>query len=168
MSISSKIEHERVKSKEIKGSTREENSITSKPQEHEHHEGRAIITLSEYKYQDMIMEVVNILGEHRLPIAKQTRSWESQFSEQIEDYKPDENFSKPELTKYNAASGDPMFHIQEYDNQLYLHNDEYLKCKVFPTTLHDEVATWFYKLPSRSVTSWNDLCMKFIQRFTHN
>lgn len=60
---------------------------------------------------------------------------ESKFSEEIENHQPSKGFKQPELTKYGAASGDLHTHIQEFEKQLILYSDEYLRCNMFPITI---------------------------------
>jgi len=46
--------------------------------------------------------------------------------------------------------------------------DSRLQAKFFPHSLEGEAHEWFYALPERSVTSFRDLSMLFLEQYKHN
>jgi len=71
--------------------------------------------------------------------------------------------------KFNGE-GDPRRHLQGFKDEceLKISVDSRLQAKFFPHSLEGESHEWFYALPERSVTSFRELTMLFLEQYKHN
>ncbi|XP_057761099.1 uncharacterized protein LOC130981527 [Arachis stenosperma] len=76
------------------------------------------------------------------------------------------DFKAPDITPYDGTS-DPSHYLSNFKNRMYLTDaSDAIRCKAFPTTLTKTAIKWFDSLPSRSISSFDDLSGKFIARFS--
>ncbi|XP_016164188.1 uncharacterized protein LOC107606662 [Arachis ipaensis] len=88
------------------------------------------------------------------------------FSNDIMREKFPRNFKSPDID-LNDETTDPKYHLSNFKSRMYLADaSDATRCKTFPTTLTKAVMKWFDSLPSRSVTSFDDLWRKFLMRFS--
>ncbi|XP_048421217.1 uncharacterized protein LOC125468803 [Pyrus x bretschneideri] len=71
---------------------------------------------------------------------------------------------------YGLSTEDPNLHINEFleiCDTLKVHNvtDEAVKLRLFPFSLKDKAKTWLKSFPPNSITTWNDLASKLLQKF---
>ncbi|XP_015946357.1 uncharacterized protein LOC107471410 [Arachis duranensis] len=61
----------------------------------------------------------------------------------------------------------PKHHLSNFKSRMYLADaSDATRCKAFPTTITKAAMKWFDSLPSRSVTSFDDLSRKFLMQFS--
>ncbi|XP_016206751.1 uncharacterized protein LOC107647147 [Arachis ipaensis] len=76
------------------------------------------------------------------------------------------DFKTPDMTPYDGTS-DLSHHLSNFRSRMYLMDaSDATRCKAFPTTLTKTAIKWFDSLPPRSITSFVDLAMKFLARFS--
>ena len=87
------------------------------------------------------------------------------FSEDVMRAQPPKGFSLPKLDLYSGKT-DPTEHLSHYRHAmaLYSHSDA-IMCRAFSNTLSESALSWFKKLPPRSVPTFADLGVKFINQF---
>lgn len=54
----------------------------------------------------------------------------SKFTYRILNQKPPEGFKQPDLPNYDATTGYPSDHIQNFEKQLIMYDIDVLKCKL--------------------------------------
>ena len=71
----------------------------------------------------------------------------------------------PPIEPYKGQ-GDPSQHIRRHEASLFGRGalEDHLAL-LFPATLAGPASHWFFSLPCESVTSWQDLRRKFLQRY---
>ncbi|XP_048432604.1 uncharacterized protein LOC103956471 [Pyrus x bretschneideri] len=79
------------------------------------------------------------------------------------------SFIQMMLSFYGLLTEDPNLHINEFleiCDTLKIHNmtDEAIRLCLFQFSLKDKVETWLQFLPPNSITTWNDLASKFLQK----
>ncbi|KAL4329385.1 hypothetical protein AHAS_Ahas13G0294800 [Arachis hypogaea] len=76
------------------------------------------------------------------------------------------DFKAPDMTPYDGTSN-LSHHLSNFRNRMYLTDaSDSTHCQAFPTTLTKMAIKWFQSLPSRSITSFDDLIKKFLARFS--
>ena len=59
-----------------------------------------------------------------------------------------------------------MTHLKDFQQALILwEGDETLYCRMFASSLGKMALSWYHKLPSRSINSWEQLAEQFVGRF---
>ncbi|XP_050156238.1 uncharacterized protein LOC126630148 [Malus sylvestris] len=72
---------------------------------------------------------------------------------------------------HGMSTEDPLAHIRDIFNMVSNMalvegvTEEHLRMKVFPYTMKDKAKTWLNSLRSRTLTSWNDIQHKFLEKF---
>jgi len=82
---------------------------------------------------------------------------------------PPVDYKDPKFCKFNGE-GDPRRHLQGFKDEceIKISVDSRLQAKFFPHSLEGEAHEWFYALPERSVTSFRELSMLFLEQYKHN
>ncbi|KAM1743305.1 hypothetical protein ACFX14_013159 [Malus domestica] len=90
----------------------------------------------------------------------------SPFTNKIEQAEPPRKFSMPHFTSFKG-DGVPKRHLKHYRSIMILYrNNDALMCKIFATTLQDEVQDWFHTLPPRSIQSFDDFSLVFTKEYS--
>ena len=64
------------------------------------------------------------------------------------------------------GSSDPYDHILHFNQAMILNaGNDRLLCKVFPASLKGPALAWFYKLPRRSINTFNELWAAFVSQY---
>ncbi|XP_050125739.1 uncharacterized protein LOC126603005 [Malus sylvestris] len=72
---------------------------------------------------------------------------------------------------HGMSTEDPLAHIRDIFNMVSNMalvegvTEEHLRMKVFPYTMKDKAKTWLNSLRPRTLTSWNDIQNKFLEKF---
>jgi len=93
----------------------------------------------------------------------------SPLSDEIRLCMPPTDYKDPKFCKFNGE-GYPRRHLQGFKDEceLKISVDSRLQAKFFPHNLEGEARKWFYALPKRSVTSFRELSMLFLEQYKHN
>ena len=101
------------------------------------------------------------------------RIWEEQiqwrtdspFTALINGHPLPPKFKTPSLDSYDGTH-DPFDHIATFKTTMHLQGvlDE-IMCRAFPTTLKGPARVWFSKIPSNSVSSFEELSKLFVNNF---
>ena len=84
------------------------------------------------------------------------------LGQHILDYEPPCGFVIPAFATFDG-SVDPYDHMLHYNQKMILNADNNMKlCKVFPASLRGPALSWFHKLPSNSINSFNELWTTFV------
>lgn len=71
----------------------------------------------------------------------------------------------PTMKKYEDKT-DPMEHLSYFNSMVDLYNyDDPTRCKLFPSSLKGVAYSWFTHLPSKNITSFEELARKFALAF---
>ncbi|GAU41091.1 hypothetical protein TSUD_139940 [Trifolium subterraneum] len=90
------------------------------------------------------------------------------FSEEIQAVAVPRHFCEPTIDSYDG-SGDPQSHVSTFQTQMFISGaDDALSCKIFAGNLKDVAHKWIAGLPTRSVTSFEDLATRFVAQFAAN
>ncbi|GAU47368.1 hypothetical protein TSUD_403710 [Trifolium subterraneum] len=90
------------------------------------------------------------------------------FSEEIQAVAVPRHFREPTIDSCDG-SGDPQSHVSTFQTQMFISGaDDALSCKIFAGTLKDVAHKWIAGLPTRSVTSFEDLATHFVAQFAAN
>ncbi|XP_057740266.1 uncharacterized protein LOC130957428 [Arachis stenosperma] len=88
------------------------------------------------------------------------------FTKKIMKAKVLKDFKAPDMTPYDGTFN-PSHHLSNFRSQMYLTDaSNATRCKAFPTTLTKSAIKWFDILPSKSITSFDDLVKNFLARFS--
>lgn len=83
------------------------------------------------------------------------------FSQDIMDVPLPEQFKMPQMTLYEGKT-DPDDHIEIYIGYMNLYEvPKAIQCRAFRTTLAGVARRWFKRLPTNSISCWNDLKKAF-------
>ena len=87
------------------------------------------------------------------------------FRSLINDHLLPPKFKMPSLNSYDGMH-DPFDHIATFKTTMHLQGvlDE-IMCRAFPTTLKGPARVWFSKIPSNSVSSFEELSKLFVNNF---
>lgn len=89
----------------------------------------------------------------------------SPFTDWIKRSPPAHDIQFPVFVKYSSKMK-AHDHVFSFEAQVSLVTiDEGLKCKAFLSTLHGLALAWFSKLPSGSISGWEDFKLKFFNEF---
>ena len=84
------------------------------------------------------------------------------FPDHIMKAQPPKGFVLPKIDLYNGKT-DPIEHLSHYRHVMALHShSDAIMYRAFSNTLSDSALSWFEKLPPRSIVSFADLGVKFI------
>ena len=87
------------------------------------------------------------------------------LSKDIQSYKLPHGFNLPNFQKYDGRM-DPVAHLKDFQQALILQEgDHLLYCRTFASSLGRTALNWYYRLPSQSIRSWEQLAEAFIGRF---
>ena len=87
------------------------------------------------------------------------------LSHRITEYQIPRGFNLPNFSKYDGKA-DPIAHLKDFQQALILwEGDETLYCRMFASSLGRMALSWYHKLPSRSISSWEQLAEQFVGRF---
>ncbi|GKV02837.1 hypothetical protein SLEP1_g15225 [Rubroshorea leprosula] len=76
------------------------------------------------------------------------------------------DFKIPQLETYDGTK-DPDDHLHAFYSCMQAQNaSNALMCKIFPSTLHGNAQTWYYSLPSRSISSYLEMAFTFATKFS--
>ena len=91
---------------------------------------------------------------------------DSPFTALINGHPLPPKFKMPFLDSYDGMR-DPFNHIATFKTTMHLQGvpDEII-CRAFPTTLKGPTRVWFSKIPSNSVSSFEELSKLFVNNFT--
>ncbi|GAB2297226.1 hypothetical protein Dimus_038460 [Dionaea muscipula] len=71
----------------------------------------------------------------------------------------------PSLDSYDGTK-DPEDHLNHYEVRMSLQNfSDGMMCRAFPSTFKGAARRWFYRLPSNSISSFEEFGEKFIAQF---
>ena len=76
-----------------------------------------------------------------------------------------QGFNLPHFQKYDGRI-DHVAHLKDFQQALILQEgDHLLYCRTFASILDWTALNWYYRLPSQSIRSWEQLAEAFIGRF---
>ena len=89
----------------------------------------------------------------------------SPLGQHILYYNPPRGFIILAFTTFGGST-DPYDHMLHYNHVMTLNaGNDWLLCKVFPTSLLGPVLAWFHKLLRYSINSFNELWVTFISQY---
>ena len=89
----------------------------------------------------------------------------SPLGQHILGYKPPRGFVMLTFAMFDGSS-DPYDHMLNYNHAMTLNvGNNHLLCKVFSASLQGLMLAWFHRLPSNSVSSFNELWIIFISQY---
>ena len=99
------------------------------------------------------------------PIEDLVHRTDSPFTASINGHPLPPKFKMPSLDSYNGTR-DPFDHIATFKTSMHLQEvpDE-IMCRAFPTTLKGPARVQFSKIPSNSVSSFEELNKLFVNNF---
>ena len=99
------------------------------------------------------------------PIEDLVHRIDSPFIASINGHPLPPKFKMPSLDSYDGTR-DPFDHIATFKTTMHLQGilDE-IMCRAFPTTLKGPARVWFSKIPSNSVSSFEELSKLFVNNF---
>jgi hypothetical protein len=90
------------------------------------------------------------------------------FSGEIQGVAVPRHFREPTIDSYDGT-GDPQSHVSTFQTQMFISGaDDALSCKIFAGTLKGVAHMWIAGLPTRSVTSFDELATRFVAQFAAN
>ncbi|GAB2271785.1 hypothetical protein Dimus_038933 [Dionaea muscipula] len=82
----------------------------------------------------------------------------------LEDYCPN-HVRLPSLDSYDGTE-DPEDHLNHYEIRMSLQNfSDGMMCRAFPSTFKGAARRWFHRLPSNSISNFEEFGEKFIAQF---
>ena len=99
------------------------------------------------------------------PVEDLVHRTDSPFTASINGHPLTPKFKMPSLDSYDGTR-DPFDHITTFKTTMHLQGvpDE-IMCRAFPTTLKGLARVWFNKIPSNSVSSFEELSKLFVNNF---
>ena len=99
------------------------------------------------------------------PVEDLVHRTNSPFTTSINSHPLPPKFKMPSLDSYDGTSY-PFDHIATFKTTMHLQGvlDE-IMCRTFPTTLKGPAQVWFGKIPSNSVSSFEELSKLFVNNF---
>ena len=99
------------------------------------------------------------------PVEDLVHRTNSPFTASINGHPLPPKFKMPSLDSYDGMH-DPFDHIATFKTTMHLQGvpDE-IMCRTFPTTLKGPAQVWFGKIPSNSVSSFEELSKLFVNNF---
>ena len=111
-------------------------------------------------------EVKNAMkGKTTMNLDGMIRRIDSPFTTSVLEYPLPPKFRLPQLEVYDGTK-DPLDHIEAFKTILSLHQtlDEVI-CRTFLATLRGATRVWFSKLPTVSITNFDQLSDSFVRHF---
>ncbi|XP_030936244.1 uncharacterized protein LOC115961396 [Quercus lobata] len=99
------------------------------------------------------------------PVEDLVHRIDSPFTASINGHPLPPKFKMPFLDSYDGAR-DPFDHIATFKTTMHLQGvPDKIMCRAFPTTLKGPARVWFSKIPSNSVSSFEELSKLFVNNF---
>ena len=99
------------------------------------------------------------------PVDDLVHRTDSPFTASINSHPLPPKFKMLSLDSYDGTR-DPFDHIATFKTTMHLQGVPYeIMCKAFPTTLKGPAQVWFSKIPSNTVSSFEELSKLFVNNF---
>ena len=120
------------------------------------------------KEMDQMRRVMDEMRENMRrvnPVHDLVHQTDSPFVPSVNSHPLPSKFKMPSLDSYDGTR-DPCDHIATFKTTMHLQGDPYeIMCRAFLTTLKGPARVWFNKIPSNSVSSFDELSKLFVNNF---
>ncbi|XP_016173922.1 uncharacterized protein LOC107616485 [Arachis ipaensis] len=105
-------------------------------------------------------------GSQEVTPLKEKLTIDNPFSEDIVKFQMPKNFVLPTALKPYEGFGDLRVHIKKFQSMMFFNSaSDPIFCRSFPTFLDHAVLFWFSKIPTGSISCFEELARSFIDYF---